>query len=356
MRSTEGEVAMRACVIRAAGQLHIQNWDDVALRPGEVRLNFAWGGICGSDLHYYHDGRVANSILRAPMVLGHEFSGHVCETGPGVGHLSVGMAVAVNPSRPCGTCDQCEAGLTHLCRNMHFMGSAAHYPHTHGGFAERPVVLASQCVPVPVGVDLALAALSEPYAVALHAVALAGIAPGMSVLVTGAGTIGSLVAVAARRAGAGRLIVTDIAQPALGRVAQVTGAETFMVGQPDADHAAEQAIGEVDVVLEASGVASALDMAVRLIRPRGRIVQVGFMPPEARLSLSGLLIREATLIGAYRFLGEFDEAVRQISTREVDLGAFVTARFTMDQAEAAFAAAGDRSQNVKVLLSFGEPA
>ncbi len=344
---------MRACVIRAAKDLHVQAWDEAELQPGEVRLDFAWGGICGSDLHYYHHGRVANSVLREPMILGHEFSGYVREIGPDVNGLTVGMAVAVNPSRPCRHCDQCAAGMLHLCRNMRFMGSAAHHPHTNGGFAERPVVLGSQCVPLPHGFDPRLAAFCEPYAVALHAVALGKITPGASVLVTGAGTIGSLVAVAARKAGAERLIVTDIAEQPLRRIADVTGAETYMVGHPEADHAAEQAIGEVDVVLEASGVASALDMSLRRIRPRGRIVQVGFLPPDARLSLSGLLIREVTLVGAYRFLEEFNEAVRQICVGEADLAPFVTAHFTMDEAEAAFAAAGDRTQNVKVLLSFG---
>jgi (R,R)-butanediol dehydrogenase/meso-butanediol dehydrogenase/diacetyl reductase/L-idonate 5-dehydrogenase len=235
---------------------------------------------------------------------------------------------------------------------MRFMGSAAHFPHTNGGFCERPVVLASQCIEVPSKFDPALLSLSEPYAVALHAVALAQIPAGASVLVTGAGTIGSLVAVAARQAGAGRLVITDIASSALKRVNAVTGAETHLVGNPEADLAAETAIGEIDFVFEASGANVALDMAIRCIKPRGRIVQVGFLPPEAKLSLAGLLIREATLVGAYRFLGEFDEAVKQISTGVVDLEPFVTARFNMSEANEAFAAAADRTQNVKVLLSF----
>lgn len=343
---------MKACVIRAAGEMQLEHWDEIELQPGEVRLDFAWGGICGSDLHYYHHGRVANSILREPMILGHEFSGRVRETGPETEGLRPGMAVAVNPSRPCGICDQCENGRSHLCRNMSFMGSAANIPHTHGGFCERPVVCASQCRPLPDGFDLSLAALCEPYAVALHAVKLAEITPGASVLVTGAGTIGSLVAVAAKTAGAGRLIVTDIAQPPLDRIAAATGAETCLVADAKAAKAAEVAIGEVDVVLEAAGVVSALDMAIRRIRPRGRIVQVGFLPPEAPLSLAGLLIREATLIGAYRFLEEFDEAVHQISTGTVDLRPFMTGSFAMEDAETAFAAAADRSRNVKVMLTF----
>ena len=344
---------MAACVIRAARHLAVEPWAETPLAPGEVRLSFAWGGICGSDLHYFQHGRVANSILKEPMILGHEFSGRVLEVGPGVTGLAPGMPVAVNPSRPCGQCDQCGLGLTHLCRNMRFMGSAAYCPHTHGGFAERPVVQASQCRPVPEGIDLGMVAMAEPYAVALHAVSLAQIRPGARVLVTGAGTIGGLVALAARKAGAGRLIVTDMAPAALARVAAVTGAETHLVGSAQATAAAEAAIGEVDVVLEAAGAAPALDLAIRCAAPRGRIVQVGFLPPAAPVSLAGLLTREITLIGAYRFLGEFDEAVRQIVSGETDLAPFITARFPMAAAEAAFAAAADRQQNVKVLLHFG---
>lgn len=344
---------MKACVIHAAGQMAMQQWPELSLGRNEVRLDFAWGGICGSDLHYYQHGRVANSIVREPMILGHEFSGIVCEVGPDVTELSVGQPVVVNPSRPCHACDQCAAGLTHLCRSMRYMGSAAHQPHTHGGFCERPVVLAAQCRPLPKDFDLALASLCEPFAVALHAVALAQIAPGASVLVTGAGTIGSLVAVAAKAAGAGRLIVTDIAEPALARIASVTGAEIFQVGDAERTAVAEAAISEVDVTLECAGSAAALDMAIRLTRPRGRIVQVGFLPPAAPLSLAGLLTREITLVGAYRFLEEFDLAVQQITDGTVDLRPFITGRFGMDEAEAAFAAAADRITNVKVLLSFG---
>lgn len=343
---------MKACVIHAAGQMAVQQWPELSLEKGEVRLDFAWGGICGSDLHYYQHGRVANSIVREPMILGHEFSGIVCEVASDVTGLSIGQPVVVNPSRPCHVCDQCAAGLTHLCRSMRYMGSAAHQPHTHGGFCERPVVLAAQCRPLPKGFDLALASMCEPFAVALHAVALAQITPGATVLVTGAGTIGSLVAVAARTAGAGRLIVTDIAEPALERIAEVSGAETFKVGNAELTAAAETAIGEVDVTLECAGSPAALDMAIRLTRPRGRIVQVGFLPPAAPVSLAGLLTREITLIGAYRFLDEFDLAVQQITQGTVNLSSFITGRYTMDAAETAFAAAADRSTNVKVLLSF----
>ncbi|MBO3761635.1 L-idonate 5-dehydrogenase [Ciceribacter sp. L1K22] len=343
---------MRACVIKSAGHIAIEQWPETPLGKDEVRLDFAWGGICGSDLHYYQHGRVANSIVREPMILGHEFSGIVCEAGDDVTGLSIGQPVVVNPSRPCNTCDQCGSGLTHLCRSMRYMGSAAHQPHTNGGFSERPVVLASQCRFLPKGFDLAVASLCEPFAVALHAVALGEIPPGATVLVTGAGTIGSLVAVAARNAGAGRLIVTDIAEPALTRIAKVTGAETFQVGSAELSAEAEAVIGEVDVTLECAGSANALDMAIRLTRPRGKIVQVGFLPPAAPLSLAGLLTREISLVGAYRFLEEFDLAVEQITTNAVDLSSFITGRYSMGQVEEAFVAAADRSRNVKVLLHF----
>lgn len=345
---------MKACVIRGAGALALEDWSERPLAAKEVRLQFAYGGICGSDLHYVHSGRVANSIVVDPMILGHEFCGTVIECGEAAGSLKADDRVVVNPSRPCGNCKQCRAGLSHLCTSMRYMGSAAFRPHENGGFAERPVVLASQCHVVPDGVDLALSSLAEPYAVALHALARAGIAPGDPVLVTGAGTIGTLVAIAARQAGAGRIIVTDIAQPALDRVAALCGAETVNVGdREEADRLAAQA-AEISCVIEASGAPQALDLAIRCAAPRGTIVQVGFLAPQVPLSLAGLLIKELTLKGAYRFNEEFEEAIRQIGAGEIDLAPLVTARFAMDDLHAAFKAANDRTNNLKVLLSFGE--
>ncbi|MGB7757956.1 MAG: alcohol dehydrogenase catalytic domain-containing protein, partial [Salinisphaera sp.] len=189
---------MRAYVIHGQEDLRLEEVPEPSLGAHQVRLALAYGGICGSDLHYFADGRAGNSILRDPMVLGHELSGRVVEVGSAVTDLAVGTPVAVNPALSCDECRMCRAGRTNLCFSMRYMGSAAYRPHTEGGFAERPVVDRSQCVVLPETADLARAALAEPYSIAAHAVNRAGVA-GARVLVTGGGTIGALTAIAALR-------------------------------------------------------------------------------------------------------------------------------------------------------------
>ena len=140
------------------------------LAPGFVRVRFAAGGICGSDMHYYSHGRIGNFVATAPLVLGHEVAGVVEAVGEGVTTVAPGARVAVNPSRWCGHCDRCREGRRNLCENIYFMGSASKTPHMQGGFATWFDALPEQCVPVPDAVPFEAAALAEPLAVCLHAV------------------------------------------------------------------------------------------------------------------------------------------------------------------------------------------
>ena len=127
---------MIACVIHRAKDLQIENRPEPQPGEGEVIVRFGAGGICGSDLHYYHEGRVGNFELREPMVLGHELAGEVVQVGAGVSVVQAGQRVAGNPSRPCLRCGYCLSGRSNLCKNVRFHGSAARFPHVQGGFAE----------------------------------------------------------------------------------------------------------------------------------------------------------------------------------------------------------------------------
>ena len=171
------------------------------LQAGMVRVRFAAGGICGSDLHYFRHARTGDFIVTSPLVLGHEMAGVVDEVGEGVHGLAPGAKVAVNPSRWCGHCPRCREGRANLCENIYFMGSASKTPHMQGGFASLFDVTPPQCVPVPDDAPLAAVALAEPLAVCLHAVARAGELAGRHALLIGAGPIGLLTMLAARRAG-----------------------------------------------------------------------------------------------------------------------------------------------------------
>ncbi|WP_142846782.1 L-idonate 5-dehydrogenase [Telmatospirillum sp. J64-1] len=343
---------MRACVIHAAKDLRVEDRPETDLEPEQVRLSFGYGGICGSDLHYVAEGRVGDSIVRDPMVLGHEFSGRVLEVGSAVTDLQPGEQVVVNPSLHCGECRYCRSGRTNLCQNMRYLGSAAKRPHQNGGFVERPVVHRRQCVKIPAQADLRLAALAEPYAIALHAVRRGGDLTGRKVLVTGAGTIGTLIAIAARRAGAAEIVVTDITDAPLRRVREMVADQVINVATEAEAVAALTDAKDIDVAIEASGASAGLEMAVQAAAPGGRIVQVGFLPPSGRLSINGLLTKELDLVGAYRFEDEFNDAVAEIVEGKVDLSWVVTGDYPVDRLDEAFEVAADRNRSLKVLIHF----
>ena len=250
---------MLAVVIHEAQDLRIEEQSPVpAPAAGEVRINMAVGGICGSDLHYYNHGGFGAVRLRQPMVLGHEVSGHIAAVGDGVTGLVPDQLVAVSPSPPCAKCDYCLRGQPNHCENMRFYGSAMPFPHIQGAFQEYLVVSAAQCAPAD-GLTAAQAAMAEPLAVCLHAVAQSGDLTGKTVLITGCGPIGALCILAARHAGAERIIATDLSDYTL-TMAQLCGADTPLntAESPQALEEFHADKGQVDVHLECSGAAAAL--------------------------------------------------------------------------------------------------
>ena len=161
---------MLACRIHAKEDLRIEPADIPDAGPGEVLLRLGAGGICGSDLHYYFEGRNGNFIVREPLIPGHEASAVVAGVGAGVTRVKVGDKVAVSPSHACGRCDYCREGREQLCANMRFLGSASRFPHVQGMFQEYFVMGERQCYPVAGDISLGELAFAEPLAVGLHAV------------------------------------------------------------------------------------------------------------------------------------------------------------------------------------------
>src|SRR6202795_3621258 len=214
---------MQAVVIHAPKDLRIDSVPAPAPGAGEVRIKIAAGGICGSDLHYYHHGGFGTVRIQQPMALRHEISGVLAAVGCDVPHLKSGMRVAVNPSQPCNVCIHCREGMRNQCLDMRFMGSAMRMPHVQGGFRESVTVDASQAWPIADRLSLGEAAMAEPLAVCLHAAKQAGPLLGKRVLVTGCGPIGALTVLVARYAGAAEIVATDVADAPLA-VARALGA------------------------------------------------------------------------------------------------------------------------------------
>ncbi|GJD50337.1 L-idonate 5-dehydrogenase (NAD(P)(+)) [Methylobacterium crusticola] len=342
-----------AARIHAARDLRIE---PVVLRepePDEVVVALGAGGICGSDLSYYGKGRVGDFSLREPMVLGHEVAGTVARVGAAVTAVRPGERVAVDPSRPCRACDFCRAGRSNLCRSMRFFGSAAVFPHVQGAFSEEFLARADQCVAVPDAMPMRVAACGEPLAVALHGVRRAGELLGRHVVIAGAGPIGLLCLMAARLAGARRVVCTDLAAAPLAIAREIGAAETVNVAEaPERLAAYEADKGTFDVALEATGSPAALASLFRVVRPGGRVVQLGMMPPgDIPVPANLLMAREIDFVGAFRFHEEFRTAVSLLAAGRLDVGPILSAELPMGRAGEAFALAGDRSRAIKVHLT-----
>ncbi|NPU67093.1 L-idonate 5-dehydrogenase [Bradyrhizobium sp. 83012] len=343
---------MRAVVIHAPKDLRIDSFPDPAPDAGQVRVKIEAGGICGSDLHYYHHGGFGTVRIKQPMALGHEIAGVVAAVGAGVTGLSEGTRVAVNPSLPCGTCSYCREGLRNQCLDMRFMGSAMRDPHVQGGFREFVTVDASQAVPIAPSLSSGEAAMAEPLSVCLHAAHQAGSLLGKRVLVTGCGPIGALSILVARYGGAAEIVATDVAEAPLAVARKLGASDAFNVAaEPAALDPWRAGKGTFDVLFEASGNQAALRAALDVMRPGGVIVQLG-LGGEMTLPLNTLVTKELQLRGTFRFDREFDLAVRLMGEGLLDVKPLISATLPFQEAISAFELASDRSRAMKVHLTF----
>jgi L-idonate 5-dehydrogenase len=336
---------MLACRIHAKEDLRVENADMPPVGAGEVLLKLGAGGICGSDLHYYFEGRNGSFVVREPLVPGHEASAVVAGVGADVTRVRVGDKVAVSPSHACGRCEGCREGREQLCSNMKFLGSASLFPHVQGMFQEYFVMGERQCYPVAGDITLGELAFAEPLAVRLHAVARGGDLLGKSVLITGAGTIGCVTVQAARLAGARKVTVSDILDRPLAQ-ARIVGADATLHAARDADALAKP---QFDVAYEVSGSFAALKTCMAAIKRGGVVVQVGTLPHEPLpFVVNEVMAKEIDLRGAFRWGIEFDWAVDYLSTRRVDVRPLLSGQYPLKDAVAAFHAAADKNKSTKV--------
>lgn len=342
---------MKAIVIHGARDLRIEEREAEAVGPGQVEVAVEIGGICGSDLHYYQHGGFGTVRLREPMILGHEVAGRIIAVGPGVEALTLDQRVAVSPSRPCNACRYCLSGLQNQCLDMRFYGSAMPMPHIQGAFRQRLVVEAWQCHRVAEGISAELAALAEPFAVTLHAVARAGALQGRRVLVSGCGPIGALTIVAARAAGAREIVATDVMDAVLTKALAVGADRVINVASQAEQLAAYGADkGYFDVQFEASGNGQAVRTGLEVLRPRGVLVQLG-LGGDVALPQNLVVAKEIDIRGTFRFHEEFGLAVDLINARRVDLQPLLSGIHPLEDAVAAFERAGDRSRAMKVQIA-----
>ncbi len=343
---------MQVVMCAGAGQLSVQDHPIPELSADMIRAKVAFGGICGSDLHYYQHGGFGTVRVKEPLALGHEVSGVVDAVGADVEGRYVGERIAISPSRPCGHCRFCQLGIHNQCLNMRFYGSAMPFPHIQGAFCEYILLHPYQVHAIADHVTLSEAALAEPLSVGLHAIQRAGGVLGAKVLVTGCGPIGSLLIGALRRAGAELIVVADVAALPL-KCAMDMGADLAinLATEPDALAAYKADKGYFDVVFEASGSAPAFLNALDVVRARGVVVVIG-VGAEVHIPLSQLVGKEVDVRGTFRFHQEFATAVRFLNDRLVDGRPVITGVEPVRNALAAFDMASDKSKSLKVQLDF----
>jgi L-iditol 2-dehydrogenase len=304
-------------------------------RNDEVLLRVTATGICGSDLHTYKEARIGDVALRSPLIPGHEFTGVITDTGPGV-KLKPGTRVAVDPARPCGRCARCREGNVNLCPKVRFCGL---WPH-HGSLCEYMLMPAKNCFPLPRSLNDTDGVMLEPLGIAIHATGLAKIRKGDTVVILGCGCIGLCILQTVRLAGAKRVFVSD-PLPWRQKLAEKLG------GTP-----LRKLSGDADVVFECAWAGEAAQQSIELTRPGGRVVLVG-VPDDNRFEISHAVARRKglTLLFARRMKHTYPEAIRLVTSGRVDVRSIVSHRFPLQQAPRAFRLnAAYKDDVVKVII------
>ncbi len=337
-----------AVVAHRAGDLRIDEVEVRSPKPSEAVVAVAYGGICGSDLHYWKHGAVGESILRAPMILGHEIAGTVLRAAADGTGPAEGTPVTVHPATHEHTDVRFPKDRPNLSPGLRYLGSAARFPHTEGAFAREVVLPASMLRALPSGLDLRTAALAEPAGVAWHAVSQAGDLTGKRVLVIGSGPIGALVIAVAKRAGAAEIVAVDLHDKPLDIATSVAATRTLKATAVEAIAAVD-----ADVVIESSGNHRGLASAIHGATRGGTVVMVGLLPTgDQPVPISLAITRELHLIGSLRFNDEIDAVISALADGSLDVDPVITHTFPLEDALEAFTTAADASVSSKVLLAF----
>jgi threonine dehydrogenase-like Zn-dependent dehydrogenase len=337
---------MRAAIWYGPREMKMADAPEPSPAPGEVLLKVEAVGICGSELSGYLG---QNSLRKPPLIMGHEFSASVAGAADDVTGFAEGDRVTVNPMIPCNSCVMCRNGYENLCLNRSLIGA-----HRPGSFAEYVAVPAKTLYRLPEQVDSVAGTLIEPLACGLRAIELGHVTPGSSVLVSGAGPIGLLVLLAAKRAGASVIAISDLVEERLA-VAKAWGA-THVVNPTTTDIAAlgRELTGGLgfDTVVDAVGLPITRQTAVQAVRPGGHVVFTGLHVDETSLPGNTIVRSEINIHGAFCYTqANFSSAVRLISDGIVPTDVDWLTLRPLDEADASFAQLIDEPSSVtKVIL------
>jgi len=312
---------MRAAVLVGSGRIEVEERPVPNPAPGDVLIRVSSVGVCGSDTHYYREGRVGSFVVDGPLVLGHEAAGTIVGVGDSVDPGRIGQRVSIEPQRPDPDSAETRRGDYHLCPHMEFFAT----PPIDGAFCDYVTIGAAFAHPVPDGVTDEAAALCEPLSVGIAAVRKARLEAGARLLIAGAGPIGIVIAQVARAYGAAEVIVSD---PDATRRTRAEDFGATSVLDPTSD--AMDDLG-VDAFIDASGAPPAVASGLRAIRPGGTAVLVGSGAESMTLPTQLIQNRELILTGVFRYANTWPTALALVESGRVDLDAMVTARYPLER-------------------------
>jgi L-iditol 2-dehydrogenase len=329
---------LRQMELRQAPAPHLAGPRDVLLRIDSL-------GVCGSDIHYFTQGRIGPQVVTFPQILGHEFAATIMEMGAEVKSLRLGQRVAVDPLVACGECDQCRAGRKHTCRDQKFLGNPGQLP---GARVEYLALPAACCRPVPDSLSDDQAALVEPLSIGVYAAQMAQLNPGASVGIVGSGPIGLCTLLAVRALTDAAVYVTDLVDERMA-VARACGAA--WTGNPRredvvADIERLEPLG-LDAVFECAGEQDALDQGAELLKPGGALLLIG-IPEVDRVSFNINLLRrnELRILNVRRQNECVEQAIELIASGRIDVRPLVTHHFRLEETARAFELVSARTDGV----------
>lgn len=342
---------MQAGVLYAPRDLRHERVPTPKPASGEVLVKITTNGLCGSDIHFYKEGRLGPFVVDRPYIPGHEACGVVVREAERPGGPRKGQRVAVEPGIPCRRCAHCKSGRYNLCRDVVFMSA----PPVNGTFAEYVAVAADFAHPLPDSVDDESGAFVEPLSVGVQACTRGGLRAASSVAVIGAGPIGLVTMLVARAFGAARVFLIDRLPSRLALAASLGADATIDVSAEDpvARIAGLTGGAGADNVFDASGSSAACASAPALAARGGSVTIIGW--PERSsfpFPIESVIEKELDLHGTNRYANAFPRAISLLESRRVDVHPLVSHRFTLSAVPEAFAFAADHpAETVKVMVS-----
>ncbi|MBT4823206.1 MAG: alcohol dehydrogenase catalytic domain-containing protein [Lentisphaerae bacterium] len=343
--------AMKLTGIRAMEMLEVA--DPAIVNPNDVLIRMKVVGVCGSDVHYYETGQIGSQVVDYPFAVGHEGAGVVEAVGPAVTRVKPGDRIAIEPAMSCGACDQCLADRPHTCRKLRFLGCPK---QAEGCLSEYIAMPEDSCFKVSDKTTFDEAAISEPLAIGVYAVKQSIPMQGARVGILGAGCIGLSVLLPAKAQGADKIYVTDKIDTRLDLAAKAGAA---WGGNPDREDVvakvAELEPGGLDVVFECCGEQDALDQAIDMLKPGGKLLLIGIPPTAKRVSflIDELRHKEICIQNVRRQNHCVQPALDMMDRGDFDVNIMVTHRFLFEQTQAAFDLAASYADGVlKTMIDF----